>query len=39
MVMLDTYCLECGESLSKNAKECDYCGSIEIDIMDIDDLS
>jgi RNA polymerase subunit RPABC4/transcription elongation factor Spt4 len=37
--MLDRYCLDCGESVDKNAKKCDYCGSTDIDEMDIDDLA
>jgi ribosomal protein L40E len=36
--MLDKYCLECGESVPMDADKCEYCGSTELDVMDIDDL-
>jgi ribosomal protein L40E len=34
--MEDKYCLECGESVSMKAKKCDYCGSKELDVMEIE---
>ncbi|MGG3920406.1 zinc-ribbon domain-containing protein [Geobacillus thermodenitrificans] len=36
--MIDKYCLECGESVEMEATSCHYCGSEQLDIMDIDEL-
>jgi RNA polymerase subunit RPABC4/transcription elongation factor Spt4 len=37
--MIDKYCLECGESVDMEMKKCHYCGSEQLDIMDIDDVT
>jgi ribosomal protein L40E len=35
-VTKDKYCLECGESVPVKARKCEYCGSKELDIMEIE---
>jgi DNA invertase Pin-like site-specific DNA recombinase/ribosomal protein L40E len=35
--IIDKYCLECGESQDKDATECHYCGSKELDTMEIEE--
>lgn len=35
-VTTDAYCLDCGESVEAEASHCDYCGSKDLDTMEID---
>jgi RNA polymerase subunit RPABC4/transcription elongation factor Spt4 len=36
-MLIEKYCLECGETVPDDAKKCDYCGSDKLDVMDIDE--